>query len=105
VINLATGTATSVKDIADEILRIAQRPATPKVSVGERPGQVLLHIGDPARAASLLGWRAKTSLADGLAKTYRWYEAHPEWWEPSPLDAPGPHPPPRRPRGTALGSG
>jgi len=82
VVNLGTGTATSVLDIADEILRIAHRPATPKVSVGERPGQVHRHIGDPSRAAALLGWRATTSLKDGLATTYRWYAEHPEWWQP-----------------------
>jgi dTDP-glucose 4,6-dehydratase len=81
VINLGTGVATSVLDIADEVLRAAGRPAVPTVSVGERPGQVHLHIADASRAQALLGWRAKTSLRDGIAATYRWYAEHRDWWE------------------------
>ena len=31
------------------------------------------HVADPAPAQRLLGWRPRTPLADGLARTARWY--------------------------------
>ena len=81
VVNLATGVATTVTEIADRLFEIAGRPAVERVRVADRPGQVQLHIGDARRAKAVLGWTAKTSLADGLARTYAWYAKHPEWWE------------------------
>ena len=81
VVNLATGVATTVTEIADRLLEIAGRPPVERLRVADRPGQVQLHIGDARRAKAVLGWTAKTSLADGLARTYAWYAKHPEWWE------------------------
>lgn len=81
VVNLGTGVATSVADIADTVLSIAGRE-TPRVSVGERPGQVHRHIGDARRAHALLGWAPRTGLREGLERTYRWYEQNRAWWEP-----------------------
>jgi len=80
-INLATGTATSVAAIADMILELAGRPAIERRSVGDRPGQVELHVGDTKRAQALLGWTAKVDLKDGLARTFAWYRDNRAWWE------------------------
>jgi dTDP-glucose 4,6-dehydratase len=81
VVNLGTGVATSVADIAERILRIASQPALPRVAVGDRPGQVQLHIADTRHAKDVLGWTAKTAFADGLRLTYAWYDAHRDWWQ------------------------
>ena len=81
VVNLATGTATTVVEIADRLQAVAKRGPVERVQVADRPGQVQRHIGDPRRAKAVLGWSARTSLADGLARTYDWYAKNPAWWE------------------------
>ena len=47
----------------------------------ERPGQVDRHIGSTEKAERLLGWRARTSFEDGLARTIAWYQQNRPWWE------------------------
>jgi dTDP-glucose 4,6-dehydratase len=81
VINLATARATSVATIADRVLALAGRPGLERRTVGDRPGQVELHVGDARRAKELLGWSAKVGLEDGLARTYAWYRDHRAWWD------------------------
>jgi dTDP-glucose 4,6-dehydratase len=80
-INLATETATGVAAIAEQVLALSNRPALERRSVGERPGQVELHIGDARLAKSLLGWTPRVPLAEGLARTYAWYRDHRAWWD------------------------
>ena len=70
-VNVGTGTETTVLELVEHLGRAAglepvvnHRP--------ERPGEVLKASIDPAAAARELGWRARTSLADGLERTYRW---------------------------------
>jgi dTDP-glucose 4,6-dehydratase len=82
VINLGTGIASSVAEIADLILEIAGKPLLDKVAVGERPGQVHRHIASTEAAHAVLGWEATTRLRDGLERTYAWYSDHRDWWEP-----------------------
>ena len=66
VINVATGVDVSVSDIADVVLDVLGKPESLKSFVDERPGQVDRHIGSTRKAADLLGWRARTSFAEGL---------------------------------------
>jgi dTDP-glucose 4,6-dehydratase len=81
-LNLGTGVATSVAAIADLVLEAAGRPTLEKKAVGERPGQVLLHVADARRAREALAWVPRTTLRDGIARTYRWYAENRAWWEP-----------------------
>ena len=81
-LNLGTGVATSVATIADLVLEAAGKPGLERKAVGERPGQVLLHVADARRAREALGWAPKTTLRDGIARTYRWYAENRAWWEP-----------------------
>src|SRR5438552_3696571 len=69
VLNLGTGIATSVAEIAQHVLAIAKKPGLERVPVAERPGQVLLHVASAEAAAKALGRRAKTPLRDGLERT------------------------------------
>jgi dTDP-glucose 4,6-dehydratase len=48
--------------------------------VPERPGQVERHIGSTDKAERLLGWSARTSFEDGLARTVEWYRENEAWW-------------------------
>ncbi len=79
-INVATGIDLSVATIADLVLDVLGKPASLKVHVEERPGQVDRHIGSTDRAERLLGWRARTSFEDGLARTVEWYRENEAWW-------------------------
>ncbi len=80
-INVATGVDESVEQIADMILDMLDKPASLKLHVADRPGQVDRHIGSTDLAAELLGWRSSISFEDGLERTIAWYRDNPEWWQ------------------------
>jgi dTDP-glucose 4,6-dehydratase len=81
VINVATGRDISVSKIADLVLDALGKPASLKLHVPERPGQVDRHIGSTEKAERLLGWRAGTSFEAGLERTIAWYQQNRLWWE------------------------
>src|SRR5690348_13402671 len=62
VINVATGIDLSVNEIADAVLDTLGKPASLRINVDERLGQVDRHIGTTDKAERLLGWRARTSF-------------------------------------------
>ncbi len=80
VVNVATGTDISVSEIADAVLDVLGKPAALKTFVDERPGQVDRHIGSTEKAERLLGWRARTTFEEGLARTVEWYRDNEGWW-------------------------
>lgn len=68
VLNVCTGRATTVRDLAAIIAEIVGR--TPHLSYGPaRIGDIRTSIGNPEAAARQLGVRAATAIADGLKKT------------------------------------
>lgn len=81
VINVATGVDVSVAQIADLVLEGLGKPASLKVHVDDRPGQVDRHIGSTEKAKRLLGWRARTSFEQGLERTIAWYAENRAWWQ------------------------
>jgi dTDP-glucose 4,6-dehydratase len=80
VINVATGLDISVSEIADLVLETIGAPASLKLHVAERPGQVDRHVGSTEKAGRLLGWEARTSFDEGLARTVAWYRDNEAWW-------------------------
>jgi dTDP-glucose 4,6-dehydratase len=80
VVNVATGIDLSVSQIAGLVLEAVGDPTVEVVHVDERPGQVDRHIGSTDKLASLTGWRASTSFADGLERTIAWYRENEAWW-------------------------
>jgi dTDP-glucose 4,6-dehydratase len=81
VINVATGIDLSVSQIADAVLDSLGKPESLKSFVDERPGQVDRHIGSTDKAERLVGWRARTSFEEGLARTVEWYRENDSWWQ------------------------
>jgi len=71
VYNVGTGLETSVSDLHAACRRAAGVEVEPAYAPA-RPGDVLRSVIDPARAGRELGWRAETSLDDGLARTWAW---------------------------------
>jgi dTDP-glucose 4,6-dehydratase len=80
VLNVATGVDIPVVDIAELVLSLLGKPASLRVHVEERPGQVRRHIGSTDKIAELCGWRAGTSFEEGLARTVAWYRDNEPWW-------------------------
>lgn len=64
-VHLASGIAVSLGELADLILGLTGSPS--RLIVGDaRPFDVKGFVGDPARAAAVLGWRTATPLAEGI---------------------------------------
>ena len=80
VLNVATGIDISVSEIADRVLDLLGAPRSLKVHLPERPGQVHRHIGSTEKTKTLVGWSARTSFDEGLAKTVEWYRENEAWW-------------------------
>ena len=72
-VNLGSTEETTVKALAEGVIGISGKRITPKYDT-TKPVGVLRRLPDLSRAEKVLGWRPKTKLADGLAKTYEWAE-------------------------------
>jgi dTDP-glucose 4,6-dehydratase len=56
------------------------RPYASQITyVAERPGHDFRYAIDPSAAERQLGWKAATSLEEGLTKTIEWYLRNPAW--------------------------
>ncbi|HEX2160504.1 MAG TPA: NAD-dependent epimerase/dehydratase family protein [Thermoleophilaceae bacterium] len=67
-INIGTGVESTVLELIEALAPQADGAFEP-VMAPERPGEVRHIALDAARAGELLGWKAETGLADGLAVT------------------------------------
>ncbi|WP_336217069.1 UDP-glucose 4-epimerase GalE [Nonomuraea sp. LPB2021202275-12-8] len=71
VINLGTGSGTTVRELADAFNRVVDRPIS-LVETGPRPGDVAGAYTRSDRAGRLLGWRARYSVEDGIRHSLEW---------------------------------
>jgi dTDP-L-rhamnose 4-epimerase len=65
-VNVCSGEPHTVGELATELARAAGGPA-PRIVGGARPGDVRHVVADPAKAARVLGFRARTRFTDGIA--------------------------------------
>ena len=69
--NVCAGGETTLLDLLEELSEVS--PRQPEVRFeAPRIGDIYRSVGDSSKAAAILGFRAKTSLADGLAQTVEW---------------------------------
>jgi GDP-L-fucose synthase len=71
IVNLGPGSDVPIRDLVDMICKVVGFKGGIRYD-SSRPDGVPRKMVDTALAASL-GWRARTSLRDGLSATYRWY--------------------------------
>jgi UDP-glucose 4-epimerase len=72
--NIGTGVETEVNELCERLRRISGKDLPLSHGPG-KPGEQLRSCIDPSKAARLLGWRSKVSLADGLEETLRFFGA------------------------------
>ncbi len=80
VIHIGTGMGTSILDIAKIILKKFNLPETYLKFVKDRPGQVECHVSSTKKAETLLNWKSRISLEDGLESTISWYKENKNRW-------------------------
>ena len=69
--NICTGHETTLLDLLEGLSEVS--PLQPTVRFeAPRPGDIYRSLGNPEKAAAALGFRAGTSLANGLAQTVEW---------------------------------
>ncbi|MDY6864184.1 MAG: NAD-dependent epimerase/dehydratase family protein [Thermodesulfobacteriota bacterium] len=73
--NIGTGQGTTIKELTGLLLDLTDSTLKPQY---EPQGQTFVtnRIGSTAKAADLLGFRAKTELKDGLKKLIEWRKGH-----------------------------
>lgn len=73
VLNVATGTETSINQLVARLLDALGVPDYPVVHGPERPGDVRRHCADVSRLMSLIGDRPAVLGDEALAETVAWY--------------------------------
>ena len=81
VINIGTGVAISVRDIAQMILDEFGLTENGLAYQEDRPGQVACHISSTDKAERLLGWKAKRTFKESLKGVIDWYKQNRAWWQ------------------------
>lgn len=74
--NLGTGSGTSVMEMVEAFERASGRTVAFK-KCPRRPGDVATSYADPSLAAKCLGWRAKLTVDEMCADTWRWQSQNP----------------------------
>jgi UDP-glucose 4-epimerase len=80
-IQLGTGRAESIGDLFDlacRLLGVEAEAVVDPARVRPDASEVLVLCSDPARAHERLGWRASTSLEDGIRATIDWLRTQPD---------------------------
>jgi len=81
VYNVGTGAETSGLEVAEAVLDIMGKPRHLIEFVADRPGHDYRYAMDVGKITAL-GWEPQVTFAEGLERTVRWYQEHPEWWRP-----------------------
>ena len=76
VFNLGTGTGYSVLDMV-KAFNEANGLDLPYQIVDRRPGDIATCYADPAKSASVLGWKAEKTLQDMCRDSWRWQSQNP----------------------------
>jgi UDP-glucose 4-epimerase len=73
--NIASGTETSLRDLAAALLRAMHRPElVPEHGPERSVNPVPRRLADPRKAAALLGFRAEVGLDEGLWRLVDWWQ-------------------------------
>lgn len=74
---IATGSSVSVLEMVREILRAAGRQHVEPQVLGEATDSRVDVPYQPDLEKATLGWQSRHTLAEGLKRTWEWYQTHP----------------------------
>jgi dTDP-glucose 4,6-dehydratase len=80
VFNIASGQDRSILDIARDVVKTMNYSPDEIEFIGERPGQVVRHIGDWSKINAAIGWEPRLTWQKGLDRTIAWYHNNREVW-------------------------
>ena len=63
------------------ILKVLGKPSSLISHIGDRPGQVDVHISSTEKSARVLNIKPGKPFKEGLVQTIEWYKNNPKWWE------------------------
>lgn len=66
----------TVLELVDEIISISPQPEAKPIIKGEASNEIQDQYLSSKKAAEVLGWQPKFSLAEGLSHTFNWYKNH-----------------------------
>ncbi|MFT3793442.1 UDP-glucose 4-epimerase GalE [Flavobacterium sp.] len=69
--NLGTGTGSSVLEVITTFEKVSGKPL-PYQIVGRREGDIITAYANTDKANNVLGWKAKSTLEDGLTSAWKW---------------------------------
>jgi UDP-glucose 4-epimerase len=78
VLDVGSGRAVTIAEVVAELADLAGHRGPLGLGAREDRRDEHVHLADPAPAAEVLGWRARTPLRDGLARTLAWYRGRTE---------------------------
>jgi nucleoside-diphosphate-sugar epimerase len=83
IINIGSGTAYRIDDIAQKLAHIMELPEDIKIITDEereRPRDIPRFVCDNTLLHQLTGWEPEVSIDEGLRKTVRWFQDHGYQW-------------------------
>lgn len=75
VFNVASGTETSLNELAAALLRVMASDLQPEYGPERKVNPVLRRLADTTKAERLLGFRARVDLEEGLRRLVAWWQA------------------------------
>jgi UDP-glucose 4-epimerase len=76
VFNIASGTETSLNDLAVALLKVMGSDLQPEYGPERSVNPVSRRLADTTKAEQLLGFNAQVNLEDGLSKLVDWWRAN-----------------------------
>jgi nucleoside-diphosphate-sugar epimerase len=74
-IEIGTGRSIGVREVVEKVYQLIGRSGKPIVgALPDRPGEVEVQQANSEATASILNWRASTSIDDGLKATIQWMQ-------------------------------
>lgn len=73
-LNIGSGQPVTIKESVELILRVTGNPAT-AIYDASKPTTIPFRVVDLTKAETVLGFKAKVSLEEGLKKTIEWYRS------------------------------
>jgi UDP-glucose 4-epimerase len=73
VINIASGTETSLNELAETLGRVMGVKLAPEYGPARKATPVFRRLADTRKAERMLGFKSQFSLEDGLRKLVQWW--------------------------------